>query len=565
MSEPSDKQASAQYYLACGSEDCEAVSQLYCKNCHRPLCEQCKDEHLKSPDTKNHTIIVYLPCKHQICMKKRKYNPTKKFDVILFCLKCYTKENHEDDICDDFKEIYADKYALWQSKMSKINTYFLPTTRSLKTDIKNDATEIKKIMKSSRATMMEEAKSLKSLVDYVTSKDIDYTYDLERFLLGMLKSQEATYDDYITYLEKMNGEFKKYLSSFDKRLLLSETLKLRTIPETTRPVLPVFIAGQFFNNDVNKLLGRVGVPTKKAEKRKIKPIEEISRHMKSGERQLDQSTEKNNSKQTLSLSSSFTKVRQYELPVHNASHVSVDKSGILWVNCSGCCGRLVSIDLEGNLLKTINTSSACGNGGFFAVMRCTNLIYTDGDEIFRLEPHHIPKITEFIKTGDWIPICLHSSHINGDILVGMYKDRKAKVTRYTTTGKEIQSIQRSDRGQIYDYPHYIAENINGDICTSDIGKCAVEVVNRSGQHRFSYMGFGPCFSPYGICTDVLGHILVCNMRRHSVDLLDQDGEYLTSTSRQGIKTSCSLCVDDENNLYVGQYDTNIMIVYKYLQ
>ena len=74
--------------------------------------------------------------------------------------------------------------------------------------------------------------------------------------------------------------------------------------------------------------------------------------------------------------------------------------------------------------------------------------------------------------------------------------------------------------------------------------------------------FGPC----GICTDVLGHILVCDGVSDTVDLLDQDGRFLSFilSSQRGIKPPRGVCVDDENNLYVGQL-TNTVKVYKYLQ
>ena len=191
-------------------------------------------------------------------------------------------------------------------------------------------------------------------------------------------------------------------------------------------------------------------------------------------------------------------------------------------------------------------------------------IYTDIDTrvIYRITPDK--KITEFIKTGYWIPISVHSSRISGDILVGMI----SKVTKYSKTGIEIQNIERDNQGQkMYSIPHYITENINGDICTSDILKYAVVVVNKSGQHRFSYTGQGSKFRPWRICTDVLGHILVCDNACYTVHLLNQRGEFLLVilSSQQGIKFPFSVCLDDENNLYVGQDGTNIVTVYKYLQ
>ena len=179
-------------------------------------------------------------------------------------------------------------------------------------------------------------------------------------------------------------------------------------------------------------------------------------------------------------------------------------------------------------------------------------------------------ITEFIKTGDWEPISIHSSHIHGDILVGMVKDGEpSKVTRYNKTGTEIQNIQRDNKGQaLRTYPQYITENINGDVCVSD-HYSGVVVVDKSGQHRFSYTGQRLGFNPCGICTDVLGHILVCDtyLFSNTVDLLDQDGQFLSVllTGQQGIDYPISVCVDDDNNLWVGQRNTTTVTVYKYLQ
>ena len=101
----------------------------------------------------------------------------------------------------------------------------------------------------------------------------------------------------------------------------------------------------------------------------------------------------------------------------------------------------------------------------------------------------------------------------------------------------------SQEQELYSDPRYIAENINGDICTSDHDKNAVAVVNKSGQHRFSYTGKGSGIRPFGICTDVLGHILVCDNVTKSVHLLDQDGRFLSVllSSNQLIKHSRGVC------------------------
>ena len=241
--------------------------------------------------------------------------------------------------------------------------------------------------------------------------------------------------------------------------------------------------------------------------------------------------------------------------------------------------NLVQTDLHGNLLQDIGTNNE--DEGYHTVTEDDNLVYIDIDEkvINRISPDK--KITKFIKTGDWKPLSVHSSRINGDIMVGMMKDKEAKVTRYySKTGKEIQNIKKKNRGQeLYSYPHYITENINGDICTSDYNKRAVVVVDKTGKHRFSYKGQMSGFRPYGICTDVLGHILFCDSSSRIVHLLKQDGEILkyihVHPQKSGVQSDVlfqlklagprAVCVDGENNLYVGQLGSNTLTVYKYLE
>nr|XP_022300954.1 uncharacterized protein LOC111109164 [Crassostrea virginica] len=436
---------------------------------------------------------------------------------------------HKGHDIDDLEEIYADKYADWQGEFSKIQKYFLPTSNSLKSDIEEDFTEIKNIMESIRTSLKTEAESLKNLVDEVTSERIENTYTMEKSLLKMLKSQETTYDDYITYLWKMSDEFQEYLST-NQKLLFTKTLKIQPIPETTKPVPPEFTAGRFNKNDITRLLGKVNVPNRKPEKRKIQPME----------------------------------VREHSVPgVDSAWHVSVDKSGRLWV--SDDKGNLVQTDLQGNLLQKIKIRGTAE--GYHTATQDGDLIYTDKDKKVIYKITQDRKITEFIKTGDWRPISIPSSRITGDILVGMCKDREAKVTKYSKAGKGIQNIQRDNQGQgLYSSPYYITENINGDICTSDIRNDKVVVVNKSGQHRFSYTGQGSGFFPCGICTDVLCHILVCDILSNTVHLLDQDGGFLSVilSSQHWIMYPRGVCVNEENNLYVGQSDTNTVTVQKLL-
>uniref|UniRef100_K1Q0Z0 Tripartite motif-containing protein 3 n=1 Tax=Magallana gigas TaxID=29159 RepID=K1Q0Z0_MAGGI len=565
----------AQHYLVCGTDDCEKNCQFYCNDCHQPMCEQCRDEHQKNKKTNNHEVVPYKLRKRQLPVEKCKIHPTKEIDLLCgqcqipICSKCTGTKEHRGHWFTNLGIVFAEKVSIYNKEISNIRSYFEPTSQDLKKEIAGNVTKIKKIMEDVRMSMKAEAESVKKLVDTVTSDKIEQVDKIEQSLLQTLNGKNQEIDDYINSLNDLIKTYYGYLSPSNIEeltfALKSENLVIRPIPETSKPVPPIFTAGQYSKEDVAKLLGRITVPNTKPEIRKIKPIETASTQLKPKGKQRKPDRKKSDVKQTLSLSSSVTKVREYKVPgVDGVFHISLGKSGRLWV--SDLFGNLVQTDLQRNQLQKIETSDGFGH---HTVPQNGGLIYTDRHNkvIKRITPGN--KITRFNEIGGWEPLSIHSSHINGDILVGMRKDgESAKVARYNKTGTEIQNIQRNNKGQdLYGYPHYVTENINGDVCASEYNNNDVVVVDKSGQYRFFYAGQGSKIYPHGICTDVLGHILVCDRNNETVHLLDQDGQFLSLllTEQQGVYNPCSVCVDDENNLWVGQDDTNTVTVYKYLQ
>jgi hypothetical protein len=461
--------------------------------------------------------------------------------------------------------------ALCLEEISRVDKYFLPTSQDLRKEIEGDVTEIKMIMDSLRTAMKANGESLKSLVDTVVSENMQEADNIEQSLLEKLQSQDTTLDDYISYLHDLLKEFSGYLSSSKLSNIipkLSEKFpEIRPIPETVKPVNPVFTAGQYSKDDVAKLLGKINFKDAKAEMRKIKPMEIVSPSpsVKSTSVQKKQNRHKKpDVKQTLSLSPSVTEVRKFSVAdVRHIYHMSLEKSGRVWA--SDQVGTLVQTNLQGNQLQKIQTRWGYG---YHTVTQDGELLFTDDDNNVLKKITQDNKITEFVKTGEWEPISIQSSHINSDILVGMVKDKEGQVKRYNNTGEELQNIQNDNKGQgLYSSPLYIAENINGDVCVSDHDKKAVVVVNESGHYRFSYTGQGSGFYPYGICTDVLGHILVCDGVSDAVHLLGNDGHFLSlllTVRQHELRSPRSVCVDDDNNLHVGQQHTNTVTVYKYL-
>nr|XP_019926831.2 transcription intermediary factor 1-beta [Crassostrea gigas] len=355
----------AQHYLVCGTEDCARNCQFYCNDCHLPMCEQCQDEHQKNRKTKNHEVVPYKQRKRQLPVEKCKIHPTKEIVILCeecqipLCYKCTTTKEHRGHVLTDLEMVFDEKVSLCQDEIAKIRNYFEPTSQDLKKDIASDVKEIKKIMEVLKTSIKAEAEAVKKLVDTVTSDKIKHVDKIEQSLSETLYGQNQNIDDYINYLNDLIKTFYGYLSPSNIEELTfalnSENLIIRPIPETSKPVPPIFTAGQYSKGDVAKLLGRLTVPNIKPVNRKIKPMETASTQLKPTGKQRKQDREKSDVKKTLSLSSSVTKVREYTVPGVGVFHISLGKSGRLWASDSS--GNLVQIDLQGDKLQKIQTSS----------------------------------------------------------------------------------------------------------------------------------------------------------------------------------------------------------------
>nr|XP_034321613.1 uncharacterized protein LOC105333286 [Crassostrea gigas] len=113
---------------------------------------------------------------------------------------------------------------------------------------------------------------------------------------------------------------------------------------------------------------------------------------------------------------------------------------------------------------------------------------------------------------------------------------------------------------LYVCPTYIVENGNGDICVSDVR--AVVVTDAGGLLRFRYQGNSSSnnFYPYGICCDSSCNIIVADMNNDKIHVVDKDGEFLYHVTYDGIKMPRALCIDGNDRMYVGEWDSDAIKV-----
>ncbi|XP_065931157.1 uncharacterized protein [Magallana gigas] len=255
--------------------------------------------------------------------------------------------------------------------------------------------------------------------------------------------------------------------------------------------------------------------------------------------------------------------------VNSCHHISCVTSDRVWV--SDYSKNLMLTDTTGVPLHRVKDS--CYGRGSHTVNSESELIYINRKDKINKLSKNMKTTTTFIKRTDttWEPLCVYWCPSTGDLLVGMcnYDTQTAKVTRYNQSGRLTQTIQNDNTGlQLYGYPIYITENNNGDVVVSDCFS-AVVVTERGGRHRFSYTGHpsGSGLRSFGICTDPLSHILVCDDTTHTVQMLDRDGQFLSHLliRPSGIFSPWSLSYDvNTHRLWVGSPWVNTVVIYRYI-
>uniref|UniRef100_A0A8W8LR33 Tripartite motif-containing protein 2 n=1 Tax=Magallana gigas TaxID=29159 RepID=A0A8W8LR33_MAGGI len=244
--------------------------------------------------------------------------------------------------------------------------------------------------------------------------------------------------------------------------------------------------------------------------------------------------------------------------------------GIIWM--SGQTTDIKCFNIKGSLLQTIKTKSGSWIYGI-AVDSDGYLLYSDWltGTVNKVKNG---KIEMLIRLQGWRPgnLCVTST---GDLLGTMFSVdyTHSKVVRYSGSS-EKQTIQYDDDGKpLYSgnfYIKYITENRNYDICVADSEASTVVVVNHGGKLRWRYTGHPSVtknnpFKPWGITTDSQSRILTADRDNHCIHILDQNGQFLRYIDNCDLVAPFGLCVDNNDNLFVCEYNKGNVKKIKYLK
>lgn len=544
---------------------CGCSAAYFCSICKHDLCLSCKETHEQDIKTIDHKILLYRFPKLEICARhpNSEYKNYCTYCELPICSKCTGHEEHTEvldiyRVCQLLRDQHKENIDIISSETLLSRTILLERAKA---DVKI-AREKCLLLKNK---MFTKAQSLKDLIDNA-EKDFMNNLFCDFFKHRCLKQQKelgkciVNQQKYVYRYEHSSSNRLKFIS-FIKTIDLSENhLKLHT--------------SQFSMTESDK---------------KCDVLESLSEKIKErGYRHIG----------TEFLLKCLPKVEFHHTftmnDVVNCNHITCINLDSIWVSCM--IRGLILLNRSGEKIFSLNEKYLFFVSGYHTVNKEGELIYIGNDfklSKFSKEIKTIPICRANELSQEWAPECVYSSPVTEDILVGMsistvfpptkmndkyrFEKREGKIFRFNKNGLLTETTFPNEK-ELYlsCIPKFITENNNGDVVISALNITSLEdqsgvviVANQHGKGKFLYKGYprGSELRPRGICTDALSHILVCDLKTHSVQMLDKDAKFLSYLLIRppGIFTPSSLFYDSKtHHLWVGSIARNTVCVYRYL-
>uniref|UniRef100_K1Q7T1 A-kinase anchor protein 9 n=1 Tax=Magallana gigas TaxID=29159 RepID=K1Q7T1_MAGGI len=535
---------------------CPGDTEYYCVSCPCDLCPQCKENHVKDLQTIDHDVVShrdkinYIPTQ-EVCVR----HPSHVY--IKYCEPCelpvcFHCTQHKEHTTLDVRTIYKTKRQQHRGTIHTIRSealFYRPVLLPrIKTDFKTCRTEYSLY----QSEMLTKAQTLKHLIDYIQKDFMCNVFCDFDFKHRCLKQQK----EIIIHIVSL----QRYVYIYEQRRVIRPLQFLSSIKTALPHMHPTLHTSQL---SMTESLNKEDV---------MESLSAIQITERGNRRVGNQSLLKLTSGTELHQSLTLT-------GVDRCHHISCVTSDRVWV--SDGRNNLILTDTTGVPLHHVeDLYRDLDRGGLHTVNSESELIYIDRNNDINKLSKDMKTTTTFIKRtySTWKPLCVYLSPSTGDLLVGMcynsINTNTGKVTRYTQSGQLTQTIQHDKTGRgLYSRPLFITENNNGDVVVSDytyIPKSGAVVVTKcGGRYCFSYTGHpsGSVLLPCGICTDALSHILVCDDRTNTVQMLDKDGQFLshllTKSREMGEPWSLSYDVNT-HRLWVGSRHNRKVCVYRYI-
>nr|XP_022297157.1 uncharacterized protein LOC111106672 [Crassostrea virginica]XP_022297158.1 uncharacterized protein LOC111106672 [Crassostrea virginica] len=537
-----------------------AIAQSYCDFCHVNLCKPCIGEHI-SPDYGKHIIVAIHQRKFTLIYPKCETHQHKTCEYqckdcnSFLCSRCLaSKQHNQEHEFLELEEVFSSKKEHIKGDTKELENQILPAYEDIANDLEMQIASLDDEYKKLTTEMSKQREEI--------HREIDNAFDQMVKEIGEIKMKHHSilqkHLDEIKQLHSIMKQTFLALNEMEESNEVSPTIlysskieEFSKLPPKVNISIPKFIPKQMEREELCSLIG------------KLTPL------FTTLEERVSTANKPN------------TSVRELLDEPELLNTINTGHERLCSVTCLNeeqiwTCGQTADIkcfNIQGVLQKTIKTMSGWWPRDI-AIDKDGALMYTDSWETWTVYKVKNDQTEKIITLQGWRPgnLCVTSS---GDLLVTMYSGERtqSKVVRYSGSTVK-QTIQFDEKGQaLYSgntYNKYISENRNLDICVADFGAGAVVVVNQAGKLRFRYTGHpsptkNKTFNPYGITTDSQGRIVTADSDNHCIHILDKYVQFLRYIDNCDLNYPWGLCVDNNDCLFVYEYEKGNVKKIRYLK
>lgn len=535
-------------------DTCENVAEHLCKTCHDKLCSRCKGIHTKSKSSFDHEVtlltleslsLLYDVPSVQVCRSHPGFrtNVCCKECEIPICEKCLVFEHNGHKVILT-EELYIQKkkkldlkFIFLQSELPKYQSYLDELIKDEKINEKQCETLETQIVAHFKETRLKLELEENRLLQIAKSKQ---KHEYSRMQIQMKHLSEC-----MTKVQSFISMYQNEIASERHAFILYADVPIESHNSDAFQRSPFPHTLQFVKETMNdefftQFSGKIALHT-------------AGTHLIHSMMELEVIRVGQGSVQSLT----------YDI-----------NDDVFWVFSEGE-KSFKKYNRSGTLISEVTTEAA--------ILKNKPICLSDGNVLFRKKTCHLAQInkngeeTVFLNFDAAYPICMYCPEDNTGVVIGIINAEltEIKLSVYDKHGHCTNEIKNSllfknlvsSNTKYRGLAAYIAENTNGDICISHKD---VDIFDKKGNFRFSYYGRRNTnleFQPRGICTDILGHILVADAGNRCVHVLDGNGNlqklYDVSLKENDFQP-VTLTVDANYSLCIGCSDGKIRI-FKYIE